>query len=359
MNRKLDLLQRQLADTDIDCAVIGPTTNMTYLLGGAPHADERLCVLLITPETAEIVAPVLNAESIRAFTDIDMITWEDAEGPAAALARSVLAKSRFAVLAVDGAMRSDFLLAVSEICPPQQFVAADPVIGRLRVTKSPDEIAALQRAAEQADRAMRAAVDACRPGVTEAEVAWAAESAFRADGAERVEFTLVAAGKNAAQPHHHSGNTLLREGEGIILDIGASLGGYKSDITRVVHLGDPSPAFEGAYNAVLAANKAAGKAVRPGASAESVDAAARNVLAEAGHGEHFIHRTGHGIGMDIHEEPYIQQDNSVLLAEGMTFSIEPGVYYPGDFGIRIEDIAAVTESGVKILTGFDHALIIK
>lgn len=359
MNTRLNSLRQQLTNEGIDCAVIGPTTNMQYLLGGTPHADERLCVLLVTREKAEMVAPALNADSIRAFTDITMITWEDAEGPAAALARSVLGTSRFLTLAVDGAMRSDFLLAVSETCPPQQFVSADPLIGHLRMKKSPEEIEALRQAAVQADRAMQAAVDACRPGTSEAEVAWAAETAFRKDGAERVEFTLVAAGKNAAEPHHHSGETVLQAGQGIIIDIGASLRGYKSDITRVVFLGEPDKAFREAYAAVLAANETGRKAVKPGAPAESIDSAARQTLTEAGHGERFIHRTGHGIGMDIHEGPYVQQGSRLLLEEGMVFSVEPGVYYPGRFGIRIEDIVQVTESGGETLTGFDHELLLK
>lgn len=359
MNKRIQLLQEQLTAEQIDCAVIGPTTNMEYILGGAPHGDERLCVLLVTRDKAEMIVPALNADSVRAFTDIEMITWKDADGPGAALSRSVLGKGTFSVLAADGAMRSDFLLAVSEICPPRQFVSADPVIGRLRIIKSPEEIEALQRAAAQADRAMQAAVDACRPGVTEAEVAWEAESAFRKDGAERVEFTLVAAGKNGAEPHHHSDGTVLEKGEGIIIDIGASLSGYKSDITRVVYLGEPDKPFLQAYNAVLAANEAGRKAARPGATAELVDAAARRTLTETGHGERFIHRTGHGIGMDIHEEPYIREGGTLVLEEGMVFSVEPGVYYTDKFGIRIEDIVAVTENGEKTLTGFDHRLVIK
>lgn len=359
MNTRIELLQRQLTEKSIDCAVIGPTTNMEYILGGSPHADERLCVLLVTRDGAEMVAPVLNADSIREFTDIHMITWEDADGPGAALNRSVLGNNRFSTLAVDGAMRSDFLLAVDEVSKPDIFISADSIIGRLRMTKSPREIEALQHAAAQADRAMHAAVETCRPGVTEAEIARAVETAFRKDGAERVEFTLVAAGANAAEPHHHSGDAVLREGQGIIIDIGASLKGYKSDITRVVHLGEPDKAFLQAYDAVLAANEAGRKAVRPGTTAESVDSAARQVLADSGHGEHFIHRTGHGIGMDIHEEPYIQQGSRLILEEGMVFSVEPGVYYPGNFGIRIEDIIAVTHDGARTLTGFDHALVIK
>ncbi len=359
MNNKLALFQSRLKEDAIDCAVIGPTTNMHYLLGGAPHPDERLCILVITQDTAEIIVPALNVDSVRAFTDIEMLTWEDAAGPSAALARSALGKTKFSSLAVDGAMRADFLLAVRETAAPTEMVSADPVIGKLRIVKSPDELQALRDAAAQADRAMQAAVEACGPGTTEAEIAWAAESAFRIDGAQTVEFTLVAAGENGASPHHHSGIRKLKPGDGIVIDIGASLNGYKSDITRMVYLGDPSDKFLEAYEIVRKANEFGRNAVRPGADAAFVDSAARKIIADGGYGEHFIHRTGHGIGLDIHEEPYIQQGNDLPLRQGMTFSIEPGVYFHGEFGIRIEDIVAVSSEGVETLTGFDHTLVVK
>jgi Xaa-Pro aminopeptidase len=340
-------------------AVIGPTTTMRYLLGDAPLADERLCLLLVTPDEVQMVAPQLNAEQISAFTDADMLTWEDAEGPAAALSRSILGRSTPGTLAVDGSMRADFLLAVLEQVRPKRTIPLDPIVARLRIIKSPLEIAALSGAAAQADRAMQAAVDACRPGAKEAEVAWAAEKAFREDGAERVEFTLAAAGPNAAFPHHHSGDTVLREGEGIIIDIGASHRGYKSDITRMVYLGKPDREFLDAYELVLAANALGREVVRPGMPAEELDRAVRNVVEHAGLGDFFIHRTGHGLGLDVHEEPWIQAGNAACLEEGMVFSIEPGVYVPGKFGIRVEDIVTVTARGAKTLTGFDHALVVK
>lgn len=376
-NRKrLQSFQSKLAEGGIECAVIGPTTHMAYLLGGTPHADERLCLLLVTPETAQIVAPELNADSIAEFTDAQMITWADQEGPGKALGNSLLTKAlksggKQTVFSVDGSMRADFLLSLLDFLDEQRagkgkssaerirIVPADPLMSRLRIVKSPEEIEACAAAAAQADRAMQAAVDACRPGVTEADVAWVTEQAFRLDGAERVEFTLIAAGANASRPHHHSGQKVLKKGEGIIIDIGASLGGYKSDITRVVFLGKPEEEFLAAYETVRKANEAGRKAVRPGAAAEEVDRAAREVVRHAGLGDYFIHRTGHGLGMDIHESPWIQEGSKTVLEPGMVFSIEPGVYLPGGYGIRVEDIVAVTENGVRVLTGFDAELVIK
>jgi len=359
MSDRLHTLQKRLAVRGADCAVIGPTTTMRYLLGDAPLADERLCILLVTPERVQMIAPALNADQISGFSDVEMLTWEDAAGPGAALAGSIITGNAPSTLAVDGSMRADFLLPVLEQAHPRKIIPLDPVVAQLRMLKSDQEITALAASAAQADRAMAAAVDACRPGATEAEVAWAAERAFREDGAERVEFTQVAAGHNAAFPHHHSGDAVLREGEGVIIDIGASLHGYKSDITRMVFLGKPGREFREAFELVLAANTRGREAVRPGLPAEELDRVVRGFIEQGGMGARFLHRTGHGLGLDVHEEPWIQAGSATLLEEGMVFSIEPGVYLPGKFGIRVEDIVAITSEGVKTLTGFDHALVVK
>ena len=359
MQNRLQALQKRLAEEETDCAVIGPTTNMLYLLGGTPHADERLCLLVVTPDAVQMIAPQLNADMIAAFTDVHMLTWEDASGPEAALSKSILGKGNIRTLATDGSMRADFLLAALEQCKPVQTISADPIIAKLRIIKSPQEIAALAEAAAQADRAMQSAIDACRPDVAEAEIAWAAEEAFRRDGAERVEFTLVAAGRNAAFAHHHSGDKKLQRGEGVIIDIGASLNEYKSDITRMVFLGDPDREFLDAFELVSSANARGREKVRPGLPAEEVDRATRAVIEEKGLGDLFIHRTGHGLGLDIHEEPWIQAGNTMPLERGMVFSVEPGIYVPGRFGIRVEDIVTVTTGGSKTLTGFGHSLVIK
>jgi len=359
MHDRIQAFQKRLAETRIDCAVIGPTTNMKYLLGGAPHADERLCLLVVAPDAVQVIAPQLNADVISALSDVEILTWGDSQGPKTALARSILGKRNVRVLAADGSMRADFLLPVIEQCSPVKTIHAAPLISQLRIKKSPLEISALFDAAAQADRAMEAAVDACRAGATEKEIAWAAEKAFRNDGAERVEFTIVAAGENAAFPHHQSGEKVVQKGEGIIIDIGASLKGYKSDITRVVCVGDPDKEFLDTYELVRSANARGREAVGPGVPAEEIDRAARSIIEQKGLGEHFIHRTGHGLGLDVHEEPWIQAGNSIPLEEGMVFSVEPGVYIPGKLGVRVEDIVAVTDRGARTLTGFDHALVVR
>ncbi len=356
---RLTQLQAAMQAARVDLVAIGPTANMRYLLGYVPHPDERLCLLLVSANAANIVVPTLNAEGVAAHTDLPLHRWPDAEGPETALKNALGQLSTANKLAIDGTMRADFLLPLLAATSPQATTTVEPLLAPLRARKSPAEVEALARAAAQADRAMQAAIDACRPGVTEAEVAWIAEEAFRKDGAEQVPFTLIASGPNGAHPHHHSGPRRLQAGEAVVLDMGASLDGYLSDITRMVFLGEPPAEFLKAYDAVLAANERGRAAVKPGATAHEIDHAARSTLAAAGYGDYFIHRTGHGVGLEIHEPPYIMAGNDQLLAEGMVFSVEPGVYLPGKFGIRIEDIVTVTASGVHTLTGFDHTLVVK
>ena len=350
-------LREQLEAAGVECAVIGPTTTMRYLLGYAPHADERLCLLLLDTGHAQLIVPELNAEALGAHSDLEMLSWADERGPIEALRRSFVQGRRLGTLAVDGAMRADFLVPLQALWAPRQVVSLDPVVAPLRMIKTDEELEALAAAAAQADRAMQAAVEACRPGATEAEVAWAAEECFRKSGAEAVEFTLVAAGANAALPHHSSGPQVLEGGQGVVIDIGASLNGYKSDITRVVFLGEPDEEFLRVYDTVRSANAAGVQAVRPGASAGSVDAAARELIRQAGYGARFVHRTGHGIGLDIHEPPWIVDGEATRLESGMVFSVEPGIYLPGRLGVRVEDIVVVVPEGRRVLTGFAHELI--
>jgi Xaa-Pro aminopeptidase len=356
---RLSNLRKAMQTADVDLVAVGPTANMRYLLGYASHPDERLCLLLVSPKTVNIVVPALNAEDMAArINNIPLYRWSDADGPNGALteALSGLAVNK---LAIDGGMRADFLLPLLAATTPQETITVEPLLAPLRARKWPEEIQALALAAAQADRAMQAAMDACQPGVTEAEVAWVAEEAFRRDGAERVTFTLVASGPNGAFPHHHSGKRHLQEGDAIIIDIGASLNGYQSDITRMVFLGEPPAEFMKAYQAVLEANERGRAAVKPGATAQQVDRATRHSLEAAGYGDYFIHRTGHGLGLETHEPPWIMAGNEQVLEQGMSFSVEPGVYLPGQFGVRIEDIVTVTETGVRTLTGFDRQLVIK
>ena len=358
---RIGRLQAHMRQANVDLAAIAPTANMRYLLGFAPFADERFCALLVTPQATSFVVPELNADQVEAHTGLTVIRWSDAAGPDQALAQALheLGPGPHSVLAADDSMRADALLLLQEMVRPGQSVMAGDLMTPLRVRKSAAEIELLAQAAALADQALLAGAAACQPGVTEREVAHEITNYFRQNGAESVDFVIVASGPNGAFPHHETGQRRLQPGDAVILDLGATLNGYKSDLTRVVHLGQPSAEIQAAYQAVLEANQRGRAAALAGAKAREVDRAARQAIEQAGYGPFFRHRTGHGLGLEIHEPPWITAESETILEPGMVFSVEPGVYLPDQFGIRIEDIIVVTEGECRCLTGLDHQLIVK
>jgi Xaa-Pro aminopeptidase len=357
---RINCLQAQMSQSRVDVVAIAPTANMRYLLGFAPLADERLCALLVTPRATRFVVPAVNADQVETHTGLPAMRWGDAAGPAAALAQALieLDLKPNGVLAADDTMRADALLTLQETIRPAKTVAAGTLMTPLRAAKSATEIEALARAAALTDQALLAGAAACQLGTTEREIAAAIANAYQANGAESVDFTIVASGPNSAFPHHETGGRRLQPGDTVILDIGATLAGYKSDITRVVHLGEPPDEVKAAYQAVQEANRRGREAAVAGVPAREVDRAARQAIEQAGYGPLFTHRTGHGLGLEAHEPPWITAESETILEPGMVFSVEPGVYLPGKFGIRIEDIVVVTEGACRCLTGLDHDLII-
>jgi len=358
---RLEALQHHMRRAGVHLTAIAPTSNMRYLLGFSPLADERPCLLLITDEATRLVVPELNADQVEARADVRAMRWSDDVGAGGALVRALdeLGTHRPGVLAADAAMRADALLLLQEAAQPECCISAADLMAALRMRKSEHEIDALARAAAQADRAMMAGVEACRAGVTERKVAQTIARYFREDGAEEVHATLVASGPHSAFPHHEASDRELQPGDTIVIDIVATLDGYNSDITRMVHLGEPYPELLQVYDTVLEANRRGREAARGGARACDVDRAARSVIEEAGYGPYFVHRTGHGLGMDVHEPPWISAANTRVLEPGMVFSVEPGIYLPDRFGVRIEDIVAVTDGPCRCLTGLDRQLILK
>ena len=358
---RLTRLQAQMAQAEVDLVAIAPTANMRYLLGFAPLADERPCALLVSCDDMRMVVPELNADQIEARTGMTGIRWTDAGGPHQALAEAIdeLGVKPGGVLAADDTMRADALLLLQEVVSPKKSVAAGELMATLRMRKSEAELEALARAAAMADAALIVGADACQPGVTEREVAEKIASFFRSQGAEIVNFTIVGSGPNGAFPHHEFSDRRLEVGDMVIIDIGATLNGYHSDVTRVVHLGEPSAEERAVFEVVLEANRRGREAAVAGARARDVDRAARKVVEEAGYGPRFLHRTGHGMGLEVHEPPWITSESDTVLEPGMVFSVEPGIYLPGRFGVRIEDIVAVTEGESRCLTGLDRAMIIK
>lgn len=357
---RLRRLQEQMMASKVDLVAIAPTANMRYLLGFIPLALERLCVLLISREATRLIAGELNAAELEARTGMEAIPWTDTEGPYPTMVKELKALGipQGCVFVADDTMRADWLLLLQEVISPGKTLAASPLVGALRMCKTETEIETIARSAAQADRALKVGVEACCPGVTEREVANKIATYFLQDGAEVVDFTIVASGPNGAFPHHQSGERRLQMGDTIVIDIGATLNGYKSDVTRMVHLGKPSAEVRTVYQAVLEANQCAHQATIAGVQARTVDLAARDSLERAGYASYFIHRTGHGLGLETHEPPWITAESDTLLKPGMVFSIEPGVYLPRKFGIRIEDIVVVTEGECRCLTGLDHELIV-
>jgi Xaa-Pro aminopeptidase len=327
---------------------LAPSDNLLYALGFTPVADERACVLLLTADGAAFVVPSLNVEQTAGHVPgIPIYSWRDDEGPQAAFAAAAASLGAdLSEIAVDPEMRAETLLSLLAVTGGTAVNGAS-LLREAREVKDAGEIAALQRSADTADQAMLAGFAACASGASEHEVAAAIAAAFREAGADEVTFSIVGAGPNGAFPHHHTSERVLEVGDAVVIDIGGKLGGYSSDITRMVHVGEPSERYREVHATVERAVQAAMAAVRPGATCGDVDRAARSVIEEAGFGPHFVHRTGHGLGLSIHEPPWIMAGEAVPLRTGMVFSIEPGIYLQGEFGVRLEDIVHVTDTGCE------------
>jgi Xaa-Pro aminopeptidase len=295
------------------------------------------------------------AERAGAFT---LRPWNETDDPVAIVASLV---GRPSVAAVGDTMWARFLVELLGHWPSDgtRFVRSTTVMNELRMRKDDAEIEALRAAGAAADRvaAQLHAGDIALAGRTEAEVSADISSRLLAEGHDVVNFAIVAAGENAASPHHHAGPRVIREGEIVLCDFGGTMAGYCSDITRCVYLGTPPAEVADAY-AVLHAAQAAGVAAGVvGAECQDVDRASRRVIADAGWGEYFIHRTGHGIGMEAHEDPYMVEGNSLPIAAGHAFSVEPGIYVAGKWGMRLEDIVVATDAGPWSMNHADHALV--
>lgn len=351
---RMERLRARMEATGTGLVALAPGAHMRWLLGFAPHPDERACLLLIGPEQAGFVMPALNAADARQHTDLPFWEWADASGPAEALAAALQAVAPSPRrVSLDEQMRTDHGLLVLDSLPNVARGFASETIGALRMVKDAAELAALEENARIADLAQTAVRAAIRPGVTEAELADVAVATFAAHGA-RCEFAIVGTGANSAFPHHHTGSTVLRSGDAIVVDIGARKDGYYSDITRMAAVGQTPEGYAEVHAVVDAAVQAALAAIRPGVSAKAVDDAARGVITAAGYGAYFTHRTGHGLGSEVHEPPYMTATNPLVLEEGMVFTVEPGIYLPGRFGIRLEEVAVVTASGARILSGLSR-----
>lgn len=350
---RLDRIRAELGRLGQDALLVVPGPDFFYLTGVSVYAGKRL-LALVTPRegTPKILTPVMNVPQLEGVVPgAEVRGWPDEEGYPAPLARLVADMGlESATIAVDDEMRSAFLLDLQQACPRMRTVQAGPVMRALRIRKDAAELARMDEAAAIADAAIPAAHAACRPGVTESAVAAVVQQAMEsASPGAKCYGCIVASGPNSALPHHETEMRTLERGDVVILDYGCTWHGYYSDITQCVSLGPPSDEARRVREAVWEAQQRAIEAIRPGVPCEAIDRAARETITRAGYGEYFIHRTGHGIGLQVHEAPYMVAGNTEPLAEGMCFSIEPGIYLPGRFGVRVEVIVTVTADGCRLL----------
>ena len=353
--------QQRLQETGAAGAILFPSPNL-YYLGGFEETPSERHLLLFVPSEGDpaFVAPALYAEQLREETWVaDVRTYTDSEDPET-LVEDVATDLEMdeGELLVDPTMWARFTQSLRETLPDATWDLADEVLAPLRVRKDDAELDALRRAGAAADAAMDdvRGLGADAVGMTERELADYVADRLAAHGGTGVSFEVITgSGPNGAKPHHTHGDREIEAGDPVVCDFGTRVDGYPSDQTRtVVFAGDPPADFEDVHDVVREAQEAAVEAVEPGVKAGEVDAAARSVIEDAGYGEEFVHRTGHGVGLEVHEEPYIVADNDRELEEGMVFSIEPGVYLPGEFGVRIEDLVAVTADGCERLNDSDH-----
>lgn len=341
----------QLLDAEgIDAYLAWSPVSMGYLRGFFESGHERFLTLAVSRAgDVTLIAPALSAEQARRSGIVDVRPWRDGEDPLPLFRALADAWNlRSGIIAVDNDLPAHMLLAMQEVLPAALFKKGQPILSELMRRKDDGELELLRRAAQIADDSFEPVLAQIRPGMTEQEVEARLKAEMQARGGKPT-FAIVATGALSAEPHHHGDDTPLREGDIVIIDFGCDVGGYQSDITRTVAVGHASDEAAHVYDVVLRAHHAAREVARAGVECQAVDAAAREVIEAAGYGEYFVHRTGHGIGMRGHEEPYIVTGNATRLEEGDCFSVEPGIYLPGNFGVRIENIVTATAKGCESL----------
>ncbi len=362
MSDRLAALQRAMGETGTDLVVVGPSANLRYLLGYRPLAGDRITTLLVTQTTAVMLMPDFDVDEFVESTGHGRtVPWSDKLGPAPAVVEAFgqLDLPDDPAALVDDELPFAFLVHLRERLGTAAPGLASDLLGELRLLKTTEEEERIGRAGELVSLGVDVALDAAEPGITELQLAATIDAALREAGAETVDYVLVAGGPGAAAPHHQAGARPLRAGETVLVDIAGRLDGYFADITQQVFLGEPPSDYVHAYDTVYAAQSAGVEAARVGATAHDVDRAATQVIVDAGLGEWSGPRTGHGLGLDVHEPPSVVEGDRTELRPGVVITVEPGVYLPGRYGIRIEDTVLVTEDGPKRLTRGSRPLSVK
>jgi Xaa-Pro aminopeptidase len=337
-----------MGELGVDVLLLSLGADLPYLTGYEAMPLERLTMLVVPVDgEATLVVPRLEAPRVTEHPDaFSVIAWEETDDPVALVARLA---GGSATAAVGDQTWARFVLDLQAALPGTRFCKASEITGPLRIVKDAAEIAALRAAAHAVDEIAGAMRDQKFAGRRETEVHRELVERMLALGHERSNFAIVASGPNGASPHHEPADRVIGTGDVVLCDFGGTMRGYCSDITRMFVVGEPAPEVRDTYAVLVDAQEQAVRAATIGTSCEAVDAAARTVIADAGYGDRFIHRTGHGIGVEAHEEPYIVAGNDLPLARGHAFSVEPGIYLPGRFGLRLEDIVVATPDGPERL----------
>lgn len=349
---RLAAAQTALQEHEVDALVVSVGSDLPYLTGYRAMPLERITALVL-PTTGDPALFVPALEAPRVDTFIEVRPWGETDDP---FDRIAAALPQRGTVAVGDQMWAAFLIALQHRLPDVHFVDAEPLMASLRAIKDASEIEALRDAAHAVDGIADHLSTVRFSARTEREMSRIVSDLVLASGHESVSFAIIAAGANGASPHHEPSEQLIRPGDAVVVDFGGRMRGYGSDTTRMFCVGDPPEGFREAYEVLEQAQRAAVESVLPGTTAEAIDATARSVISEAGYGEFFIHRTGHGIGLDAHEQPYIVEGNAEPIRAGMVFSIEPGIYMPGRWGMRIEDVVVAVKGGVERLNRSSRSL---
>ncbi|WP_330172873.1 aminopeptidase P family protein [Streptomyces sp. NBC_01498] len=348
---RMDRTVREAVGAGLAGVVVAPGPDMVWLTGYAPPADtERLTLLVLTPDGGPVlVVPKLEAPDAEGAAGASALTlrdWTDGTDPYGVTAPLLGTTGRYGISDNTWALH---LIGLQEALPGTSYTPLTNALPMLRAVKDTREVELLAAAGAAADAAYEEIKRVSFAGRSESEVASDLAALLRRFGHSRVDFTVVGSGPNGANPHHEAGDRIIEDGDMVVLDFGGLYEGYGSDTSRTVHVGEPTEEERRVHDLVREAQRAACEAVRPGIACQEVDRVARAVIADGGYGPHFIHRTGHGIGVTTHEPPYMVEGEEQPLVPGMCFSVEPGVYLPGRFGVRIEDIVTVTASGGRRL----------
>ncbi|MEV8557097.1 aminopeptidase P family protein [Streptomyces sp. NPDC051917] len=357
---RMERAARSAADAGLAGLLVAPGPDMVWLTGYTPTAvTERLTVLVLTPgQDPVLVVPTLeapDAEHAAGATALTLRDWTDGKDPYAVTAALLDGHGRFGISDNTWAMH---LLGLQRALPETSYASLTDALPMLRAVKDAAELELLAAAGAAADATFEEIRKVPFDGRRESDVGQDLAGLLRRFGHSQVDFTIVGSGPNGANPHHEVGDRVIRRGDMVVLDFGGLKDGYGSDTTRTVHVGEPTEEERRVHDIVREAQEAGYQAVRPGVACQEVDRAARAVITDAGYGEYFIHRTGHGIGVTTHEPPYMIEGEEQPLVPGMCFSVEPGIYLPGRFGVRIEDIVTVTEDGGRRLNNTTRDMVI-